>query len=84
MSLYGNIWLIIALSIYDALAIFQQYRDSEAGDNNLWNRSGETRNRTLYLSLRKQKLNHYTTAALILEHIKSEILVNRMYNFAGI
>ena len=49
--------LLVLLRIYVALAIFQPYRDLEAGDNltYLWNSSGETGNRTPNLLLRKPR-----------------------------
>ena len=46
-------WLVI-LGIYVALAIFQPYRDLEAGDI-LLNRSGETGDRIPDLFLRKPR-----------------------------
>ena len=64
-SLIG--WLVFR--IYVVLAIFQPYRDLEAGDNktNLWNFSGEAGNRTPSCSA-CQKLNHYTTAAPLIQN----------------
>ena len=45
-------WLFV-LRINVALAVFQRYRDLEAGDPNLWNSSGETGYRTPDLLLLK-------------------------------
>ena len=43
------------LRIYVALVIYQLYPDLETGDNQFWNRSGETVNRTPDLFLRMPK-----------------------------
>ena len=55
-------WLVV-LKIYVALAVFQLYRDFEAGDNQSRNRSCETGNRTRTSCFASQEQNHYTTAA---------------------
>ena len=54
MTMIG--WLVVS-RIYVASAIFQLYCNLEAGETNLWNRSGKTRNQTPDLLL------CYTTTA---------------------
>ena len=52
---YKLIGSLVVLSIYVALAVFQPYRDLKQEITNLWNRSGETGNRSLDISLRKPR-----------------------------
>ena len=58
-SLFG--WLF--WGFYVALAIFHQYRDMEAGNNQSLKCSGETGNRTRTSCSASQELNHYTIAS---------------------
>ena len=55
------VWLVV-LRIYVALALFQPYRDLEAGDNQSL-KSGKAGNRTRTSCSASQELNHSATAA---------------------